>query len=201
MERITNQNQKYSGLQLIIWHFNGNRLKHHLSIKISQIMNYKVLFLDIDGVLNSKLYYKYIYKPEDGGSRFDPYCVILVQKLVEEFSLKVVISSTWRDGAMNRLKKELNENNFMDYLHEDWLTPIVRPASRGKEIKLWIDNHPEVKDYLILDDNENLLDHQFRRFVKTSNYLGMVQECYHQARNLLLSYNQIRVEPTVVMEY
>lgn len=164
-------------------------------------MNNKVLFLDIDGVLNSRIYYKYLYKPEDGGSRFDPYCVILVKKLVEEFSLKVVISSTWRDGAMKRLVKELNENDFTDHLHEDWLTPVIRPASRGKEIELWLDNHSEVKDYIILDDNENLLDHQRDKFVKTSIYLGMVQERYHQARNLLLSYNQIRVVPEIVMEY
>jgi hypothetical protein len=164
-------------------------------------MNNKVLFLDIDGVLNSRIYYKYIYRPEEGGSRFDPYCVILVKKLVEEFSLKVVISSTWRDGAMKRLLKELNENDFMDHLHEDWLTPVIRPASRGKEIELWLDNHSEVKDYIILDDNEKLLDHQRDKFVKTSIYLGMVQERYHHARNLLLSYNQIRVTPEVVMEY
>ncbi len=164
-------------------------------------MNNGVLFLDIDGVLNSKIYYKYIYKPEDGWSRFDPYCVVLIKKLVEEFSLKVVISSTWRDGGMKRLMKELNENNFMDYLHEDWLTPVVRPASRGKEIELWLDNHSEVKDYIILDDNENLLEHQRDKFVKTSTYLGMVQERYNHARNLLLSYNQIKVSTKLEVEY
>jgi len=163
-------------------------------------MNYKVLFLDIDGVLNSKLYYKYIYKPEEG-SRFDPYCVILVKRLVEEFSLKIVISSTWRNGSVNRLMKELNEHNMIEYLHDDWHTPFVRRASRGSEINLWLDSHPEVKDYLILDDNENLLDHQLSRFVKTSNYLGMVQERYHQARNLLLSYNQIGVSSELALEY
>lgn len=164
-------------------------------------MNDRVLFLDIDGVLNSRIYYKYIYKPEDGGSRFDPYCVILVKKLVEEFSLKIVISSTWRDGGMKRLINELNENKFMDYLHEDWLTPVVRPANRGKEIELWLDNHSEVKDYIILDDNENLLEHQRDKFVKTSIYLGMVQERYNQARNLLLSYNQINIAPKLEVEY
>ncbi len=164
-------------------------------------MNNRVLFLDIDGVLNSRIYYKYIYKPEDGGSRFDPYCVILVKKLVEEFSLKIVISSTWRDGGMKRLINELNENKFMDYLHEDWLTPVVRPANRGKEIELWLDNHSEVKEYIILDDNENLLEHQRDKFVKTSIYLGMVQERYNQARNLLLSYNQINIAPKLEVEY
>ena len=49
-------------------------------------MKVKILFLDIDGVLNSKLYYKYIYKPENGWSRFDPYCVVLIKRLIEETS-------------------------------------------------------------------------------------------------------------------
>ena len=164
-------------------------------------MNNSVLFLDIDGVLNSKIYYKYLYKPEDGGSRFDPYCVILVKKLIKEFSLKIVISSTWRDGAKNRLVKELSENSLMEYLHEDWLTPIVRPANRGKEIELWLENHSEVEDYIILDDNANLMDHQMDKFVKTSMHLGMVQERYSQARNLLLSYNQLSVKPELTDEY
>lgn len=163
-------------------------------------MNQKVLFLDIDGVLNSKFYYKYIYKPEDGGSKFDPYCVILIKKLIEEFSLKIVISSTWRDGAMNRLMKELNENDLVEYLHEDWLTPVVRPASRGKEIKLWLDNHSEVNDYLIIDDNQNLLDQQMSKFVQTSAFLGMVQESYNQACNLLQSDNQLSLQPKLGTE-
>ena len=164
-------------------------------------MNQKVLFLDIDGVLNSKFYYKYIYKPEEGGSRFDPYCVILVKKLVEEFSLKVVISSTWRDGAMNRLMKELEENDFLEHLHEDWLTPVVRPASRGKEIKLWLDNHSDVNNYLIIDDNHNLLDNQLSKFVQTSAFLGMVQKSYYEARNLLLSYENIVIAQELVADY
>jgi hypothetical protein len=164
-------------------------------------MNNRVLFLDIDGVLNSKVYYKYIYKPENGNSRIDPYCVILVRRLIEEFSLKVVITSTWRNGVENRLIRELQEHSLIDYLHEDGYTPVIRPANRGKEIELWLKNHPEVKDYIILDDNENLLEHQQSRFVKTSTYLGMVQERYNHARQLLLSYNQINNVTNVALEY
>ena len=153
-------------------------------------MSEKILFLDIDGVLNSKFFYKYIFKRENGYSRLDPYCVILVKKLVYEFSLKVVISSTWRVGAMERLVKELNENDLVNQLHKDWLTPVVRPACRGKEIDLWLNNHPEITEYIILDDNQNVFDHHLSRFVQTSAFMGMVQESYYQARNLLLSYTQ-----------
>ena len=164
-------------------------------------MNEKVLFLDIDGVLNSKFFYKYIYRPEESESRLDPYCVILVKKLVQEFSLKIVISSTWRDGAINRLVNELEKNNLTHFLHEDWLTPVVRPASRGREIQLWLEDHPDVNEYLILDDNQNLLDHQLNKFIQTNAFMGMVQESYYQARILLQTYNQLSVDSALPPEY
>ncbi len=53
--------------------------------------------------------------------------------------------------------KELEESNLLEYLHPDWHTPILRPANHGIEIKLWLDKHPEIHDYVIIDDNENLL--------------------------------------------
>ena len=102
---------------------------------------------------------------------------------------------------MNRLVNELNANDFTDYLHEDWLTPVVRPASRGKEIELWLEEHSEVKDYLILDDNQKMLNHQMSKFVQTSALMGMVQESYYQARNILQSNNQQRFSPELTPEY
>lgn len=161
----------------------------------------KILFLDIDGVLNSKLYYKYIYKPENGWSRFDPYCAVLIKRLVEEFSLRIVITSTWRNGLVDRLMRELQDNGLNIFLHEDWHTPILRFSSRGKEIKSWLDNHPEVTDYLIIDDNENLLEYQMNRFVKTNNFLGMAQEHYNQARSILLSEGNFSGIPIVALDY
>lgn len=163
-------------------------------------MDQKILFLDIDGVLNSKIYYKYIYKPEEGHSRFDPYCVVLIKRLVEEFSLQIVITSTWRNGIIDRLKKELQESNLSPYLHSDWHTPILRPVSRGKEIKLWLDSHPEIQNYLIIDDSENLLEYQMNKLVKTDNYAGMAQMQYNQARYLLLPKPEFIQAPFIDIE-
>ena len=158
-------------------------------------MSDKILFLDIDGVLNSKIYYKYIYKPEEGHSRFDPYCVVLIKRLVEEFSLKIVITSTWRNGIAERLMNELEESKLVPYLHEDWHTPILRPVNRGMEIQLWLEEHPKAKDYIIIDDNENLFEYQLNKLVKTDSYAGMAQLQYQQARNLLLPESDFLVSP------
>lgn len=152
----------------------------------------KVLFLDIDGVLNSKLYFKNSFNHSEDNSKFDAYSVLLVRKLIEEFSLKIVITSHWRNGIADRLMNELKRNELISYLHEDSFTPILRSAQRGMEIKLWLDDHPEIKDYVIINDNENILEEQKNRFVKTNIFAGMLDENYYQAREILSTVELIK---------
>ncbi|MFA6199307.1 MAG: HAD domain-containing protein [Bacteroidales bacterium] len=62
----------------------------------------KLILLDIDGVLNHHDAYKAgfcKYTNLDDGSHyqtFDPTSKALLNKLIEEFDAKIVISSTWR---------------------------------------------------------------------------------------------------------
>ena len=154
--------------------------------------NAKILFLDIDGVLNSNLYFKNSFNQGENNSKFDAYSVLLVRKLVEEFSLKIVITSHWRNGIVDRLMNELKRNELDGFLHEDCFTPILRAAQRGMEIKLWLDEHPTVTDYVIIDDKENILEEQKNRFVKTSMFAGMLDENYYQAREIFMSAELIK---------
>ncbi len=144
--------------------------------------NQKILFLDIDGVLNSEEYYRNRSNSGEDFSRFDPSSVSLIKALVEEFSLKIVISSTWRYGAIDRLMHELKRNKLINYLYHDWFTPVIHPAHRGTEIKLWLDLHPEVNDYVIIDDDDNILDEQKKKYVKTCLHKGMNKEHYTRVR-------------------
>ena len=70
--------------------------------------------------------------------------------------------------------------------------PILRAAQRGMEIKLWLDEHPTVTDYVIIDDKENILEEQKNRFVKTSMFAGMLDENYYQAREIFMSAELIK---------
>jgi len=148
----------------------------------SSLINKRILFLDIDGVLNSEEYYRNSSNSGKDFSRFDPSSVSFIKALVEEFSLKIVISSTWRYGAIDRLMHELKRNKLLDYLYHDWFTPVIYPAHRGTEIELWLDLHPEVTDYVIIDDDDNILEEQKNNFVNTSSHLGMNNEHYNRVR-------------------
>lgn len=146
------------------------------------LTSHRILFLDIDGVLNSEEYFKNCNNSRENFSRFDPSSVSLIKSLIEEFSLKIVISSTWRYGAVDRLMHELKKNKLLDNLYHDWFTPVIHPAHRGTEVKLWLDLHPEVSDYVIIDDDNNILEEQKNNYVKTSLHLGMNNEHYNRVR-------------------
>lgn len=155
------------------------------------IQNQKILFLDIDGVLNSEVYFKSASHPDSISSKFDPNGVELIKKLVEEFSLRIVISSTWRYGATDRLMHELKSAELIGYLYHEWFTPVIHPAHRGAEIKLWLELHSEVTDYIIIDDDENILEEQMCRFVKTDLHKGMTEEHLNRVRAILSSVESL----------
>ena len=144
----------------------------------------KIIFLDIDGVLNSKDYYKKVNMRINNWDRFDPETVKLIKALLEEFNAKIVITSSWRFGAKDLLMKELKKTRLLEYLYKNWETPMIYGGTRGQEIKQWLDKHPEVNSYVIMDDRDDILAEQLS-FIKTDINTGFRQENYAKARSIL----------------
>jgi len=136
-------------------------------------------------VLNSEVYYTAVDRSNVNWNRFDPEAVKMITKLVEEFAAKIVISSTWRFGAVQLLNRELKRSGLRKYLHKDWKTPQVYPSHRGTEIKMWLDRQADIDNYVILDDDTNMLKEQNQHFVKTNLHFGMQAEHYYKAREIL----------------
>jgi len=144
----------------------------------------KIIFLDIDGVLNSENYYKKVDRTKKDWNKFNPLAVEMIRRLIEEFDASIVISSTWRYGLVKELKNELIKSGLVKYLHKDWKTPEIYPSHRGEEINLWLDNHSEAIDYVIIDDDENILEEQKNWFIRTDINEGMTEEHYYKVRQI-----------------
>ena len=163
-----------------------------------------VVFLDIDGVLNSsdsvlakigltvmsdaqrfalaglstRLKDEHADLPY--GAKFalltaDPTCVGLFNRLLRETDAKIVLSSTHRsnftrsaDGGMG-----FGSVEHMHYLGifltamgvevNDRLIGLTTQYSgtmRGYEIEQYLDEHPEIEEYIILDDGKDFYGHQ-----------------------------------------
>jgi hypothetical protein len=139
----------------------------------------KIIFIDIDGVLTTATW--------KGFSHFNPVCANLLKCVLKTTDYKLVISSTWRGHGINNdscLDKELIEHDLKKYLHIDWHTTFIWDNKRGKQIKQWLDEHPETTDYIILDDEPDMLDEQLPRFIKTDAYNGILFEHFEQLQKL-----------------
>ena len=56
---------------------------------------------------------------------------------------------------------------------------------RGEEIKTWLEHHPEVENYVIIDDDSDMLPEQLDNFVHTSNMHGFLYGDMLKATNIL----------------
>ncbi|MDB5822198.1 MAG: hypothetical protein JWR21_902 [Herminiimonas sp.] len=131
----------------------------------------KVLFLDIDGVLNSRRSvvafkgYPHSFSGECKG-RFDWVAVALIRQLCEETGCSIVLSSSWR------ILHTVHEcANGLDLPIFDKTPNLGGP--RGLEVNAWLAEHPEITHYAIVDDNSDMLLDQMENFVQTDELVGL----------------------------
>lgn len=126
----------------------------------------KILFLDIDGVVNCAT----TAQRHRGAIGIDPYMACLVRRIVEATGCQVVLSSSWRYFPGGREEVERQVCLLLD------VTPHSDLGCRGDEIRVWLNAHPEVTRYAIVDDNSDMLPEQKSHFFKTSWAVGLTQE-------------------------
>lgn len=125
----------------------------------------KIIFCDLDGVLNSKNYEcsdRYIR------DALDPLAVARLNKITDATNAKIVISSSWRvafefdkETLFYLLKEEGVTGEMID------ITPIFTSYLRWTEIRDWLDDHPDVEKFVILDDIDYMGDLQSHLILTT----------------------------------
>jgi hypothetical protein len=128
----------------------------------------KIIFLDIDGVLNSwqNGYYfgNRINKLNEGTGKCEdelcPICVSNLNILMESCEdVDIVISSTWRQTFdIETLKNIFRRANFLypekiiDYTDTDKKFSQEFGSARAEQIKRWLEKNDSVDRYAVLDD-------------------------------------------------
>lgn len=145
----------------------------------------KVVFLDIDGVLNSfrtaVCFGGYPFEV-DGKDRsmFDEVALGLIRGIVKTAGAKVVLSSSWR--ITHRFEKI---GTALDLPIVD-RTPSML-GGRGKEIQHWLDAEttPAIECYAIIDDDSDMLPEQTPYFVHTNMHDGFLWKDAEKLAGLL----------------
>lgn len=121
----------------------------------------KVIFLDIDGVMNTDFSESYV-KADNGWTYIgiDNSKVKELKRIVDTTGAEIVLSSDWRYAfEVGAYKQEVHTCKYLNNkLRKQGLkiydkTPDIAKFERGLEISTWLDKHPEVTDYVILDDH------------------------------------------------
>lgn len=154
-----------------------------------------ILFLDIDGVLNSELWFRKRSKSNDTRrdhdlSMIDPDAVEYLNDFVTKTECRVILSSTWRRNTpLDEMTSLLKEKGFE---HEvTGATPAFNdPHSvRGNEIRAWlknnISNDSDFNRYVIFDDSSDMLLWQKDNFFRTDPFTGLTPNLCWRAEYFL----------------
>ena len=161
----------------------------------------KVLFLDIDGVLNSENWFAYrIYCVKNNMvnilmnfvdtddrnikhklTMLDDRAIANLNRIIEETGCKVVLSSSWRSSiesenifTQNLLKLKGFKYEFYDVTPRLWFSDFS--IRRGEEINFWLDKESEkheIESFVILDDDSDMLPEQMNNFIHVDGQVGL----------------------------
>lgn len=141
----------------------------------------KVIFLDFDGVINN------INSIND----VDLENVKHLSEIIKKTKAKIVVTSSTKYSLQRKCNIDYKKTTFYKYVEElkkynietyD-ITPYI-DENRELEIIKYLKNHPEIKEFLILDDDyiiESLKENQ----VFLDLYKGITEEHINPAINIL----------------
>jgi hypothetical protein len=152
----------------------------------------KLIFLDIDGVLNSgrwlaSIPYKLLREQDPHVDRWvhmlDPAAVRLLNQIVERTGASIVVSSSWRYALdFERLVQVLRAGGVCGEIIGS--TPGGK-GIRGLEIEDWLNlSHLSYDAFLILDDDSDM-EPLAHRLVKTTFSDGLRREHVERAVEML----------------
>lgn len=160
----------------------------------------KLIFLDIDGVLNHEEYYernntlkKHIKPYPD--SDIDEKSMSNLNSIIEKTDANIVITSNWRiRRSIEELQDLFNYKGFKGKIIDK--TPNLRTNNsifRGNEIHYWLSNNKDklsielykYRHYVILDDDSDMLYWQRNNFILVDRFVGLTPGVAFQAVKIL----------------
>ena len=142
----------------------------------------KVIFLDFDGVITT---------PETKWNIGLVY-VKRIKQICDATGSKLVISSSWqRYAGIKNESREERVNNWLNGILMKGYKGVIKKFfkdytydmsgrfynefgnCRGSDIKSWLSRNPNVDNYVIIDDEDDMLDEQLFNFVQTDWTFGI----------------------------
>lgn len=144
----------------------------------------KIIFLDIDGVLNSKAYERTL--DYCSIANIDESRIPLLKQIVDTTGAKIVLSTSWRKHWDKDVSKCSEDGKLINdcleryglYVYDK--TPFIDDRTKKyDDIKSWLSEHNDVEQFVILDDEPFGWGELQDYLVKTDYRIGRGLERIH----------------------
>ena len=160
-----------------------------------------IIFLDIDGVLNSNFWNDSHQKEISDGTLVDAEKVKLLSMLVKRTSAKIILHSGWKywfDQDLKPLRQEA-ENLISLFKKEGLMIGDITPDHSTEEIRrnkkfsivkageilAWLTEHENINNWIVIDDLD-LHSKEIEMYqVKTNPSIGLTIDDVYKAEKIL----------------
>ena len=106
----------------------------------------------------------------------------------QKFGYDIVVTSTWR--LDDNYKECLINGGLRPGIEILGRTPRFRGKPRGTEIRAYLNEHPEIQYYVIVDDEADMLPEQMDHFIKTNGDTGFNLSEFNRFEEIFESDNK-----------
>lgn len=150
---------------------------------LEQTERMRIIFQDIDGpLIPLRMYYGggRTFERERGSFIYDPVAVGMVNELARKYDAKIVFNSAHCPNGPDIMRHQANVNSLAP-MHEDCVTKFAKSIEhRYDAIAEWLGRHPEVVEWIVIDDMEVHLPRQ----VQVDYNIGMTIDNFYRACEL-----------------
>lgn len=142
----------------------------------------KVIFLDVDGVLNTSETYEKVYNKFKRTGILDIYIdefrLEYLKTIIEKTNAKIVLSASCRNSFVKENNKIIPISNKGEKIYNllssygieiyDITPSNYNPKNREITIKEWLSNNDGIDSFIIIDDEPSMFNELLDRLIQTS---------------------------------
>lgn len=140
-----------------------------------------IIFIDIDGPLLPGRAYILNYNHDE--RPLEEISCQFIKEIINRCDAKLVACTT-HSRNKDALFKLLSSGGITkEMFHDDWkvMYPNNENISRQDAVKIWLSNHPDVENYVIIDD----APHADNNWIEVDREIGITINNYRKATKLL----------------
>jgi polyphosphate kinase 2 len=147
----------------------------------------KIIFLDINGVLipevdDIELNIKYF----NDNNVWSKKAIAFMNEIIHDTHAKIVLVSSYRKiKTLKELQRRFSQVGIIGHV----IGTISNSVNRGLGVEMWLKEHPNVENFVIIDDNQHHYIKLFKKeYIKPKHDIGIDSDYINTIKNILTEH-------------